>query len=98
MNFMKAFKSGNHLERTTLVLAFLVLSFSLVTVVYLFPPPSPSSAAAAAYLQNASSNSRVRWYFESGQWRADAATLVAVVKYLVRPEPPYHLPSLPRLL
>jgi hypothetical protein len=84
MNFMKAFKSGKHLEWTTLVLAFLVLFFSLVTVVYLLPPPSPSSAAAASHLQNPSS---VRWYFESGQWRADAATLVAVVNYLVQPEP-----------
>jgi hypothetical protein len=84
---MKAFKSGNHLEWTTLVFAPLLLFVALVTAVCLLPPTSPGSAAASPYLQNASFDSRVRWYIESGQWRADAATLVALVKYLGQPDP-----------
>jgi hypothetical protein len=84
---MKAFKSANHLEWATLVLAPLVLFVSLVTAVYLLPPTSPGSAAAAPSLQNASLDSRARWYIESGQWRTDVATFVAVVKYLVQPVP-----------
>ena len=84
---MKASKSGNQLELATFVLAFLVLFFSLTTVVYLLPPTTPGSAAALPYPQNQSLDARVRWYIESGQWRADVATFVTAVKYLVEPAP-----------
>jgi hypothetical protein len=82
---MKAFKSGNHLEWTTLVLVPLLLFVCLTAAVYLLPPTTPGSAAP--YPQNSSLDSRARWYIESGQWRADAATFVATVKYLVQPAP-----------
>jgi len=88
MEFMKI-KTGvrKYVKLATLVVAFLMLFISLDALLCLLPPPSPNPSATPVYLKNAGFDSRLAWYFESGQWRADARTLVAAVKYLVTPEP-----------
>lgn len=53
-------------------------------------PPSATSATFAG-------NPRGYWYFRMGQWRADARTVVAAVRYILDPDsqnplskPPFH--------
>jgi hypothetical protein len=82
------FASRRYFKPAALVLAFTVLLLSLAIVIQLPPPPKavPPAPGPAAF-HKASPDSRLVWYFESGQWRADVHTLVNLVTYLVRPEP-----------
>ena len=72
--------------------AFILLLLALCTSVAIFiqlpPPPKPaSSAPGQTALHQGSLDSRVTWYFQSGQWRSDVHTLVNLLAYLVRSEP-----------
>ncbi len=69
---------------TSLVLSFLLLLL-LATVVWVVPPPCPAPAGAG-YGRVTRLDSRLAYYVHSGQWRADARTFAALVKYLVAPE------------
>jgi len=68
------------LKPAILPLAFVMLFLASVLVLYLLPPPAPVASAPGP-------NPRLNWYLQSGQWRADARTLIAVVRYLSSPEP-----------
>jgi hypothetical protein len=78
------------LKPAVLVLVFLMMFLGPVVILHLLPPPAPVASAAR-------SNPRLNWYLRSGQWRADAQTLIAVVRYLASPEPPplTNQPALP---
>ncbi len=71
----------------TLVLALLMLSLSAVGLLYVLPPPPPVTVNGPGYPHKPSLDTRLAWYFQTGQWRADARTLAALVRYLVSPEP-----------
>jgi hypothetical protein len=75
-----------YFKPAALILALLVLCSSLAILIELFPPPVPPAPGLTA-LRKAGLDSRVSWYFQSGQWRGDARTLVNLLAYLVRSEP-----------
>lgn len=78
-----------HAPQSSFKIAALALSFLLLlllgTLVWVVPPPCPSPAGAGSG-RVTRLDSRLAWYVHSGQWRADARTFAALVKYLVAPE------------
>jgi hypothetical protein len=77
-----------YFKPAVLTLALLVLCSSFA--IFIESPPAPKPPAPApgrTALRKAGLDSRVSWYFESGQWRSDARTLVNLLAYLVRSDP-----------
>ena len=67
-------------------LVLLALTLGGTALVQVLPPPRPTPTAPSSRAGH-SADGGLGWYFQSGQWRADARTLAAMVRYLVSPEP-----------
>ncbi len=74
-------------KRAALVWMLLMVLLTPAFVTYVLPSPPPSAPSGAAVQVKSGFDSRLSWYVHSGQWRADARTLAALVRYLVSPEP-----------